>query len=489
VRTAGIADGTNGGYSIYVWEAGGNTIGGLTTTARNVIVARYDQVGLFVGESDDNVIIGSYFGTDPSGAYAVGGGDYGIFLQNGEDNQVGGAGGSRNIFCHYEVGLCLSGTRRAQVRGNYFGLGSNGSTVLRLQRKGIWVVRGASENRIGGNWEAARNVYAGDFDAVEFYGTGTRGNLVQGNDFGATADSSEQRDLDVGIIIRDDAGPQTIGGTAAGAGNYFTPGVAAEAIRLLGAGADTSVVGNSFGVLRSGTLTDSGTGVEVTGVKAPITDNTFARLSYGVEVNLGGDARVYRNTFRACNIGVMVRGRATLGNLGNAFTGDDGDNTFRDTNLLNIWNGSPNDIRAEGNHFGTSLAERIDAKIWDELDVSTLGRVDYDPLAGGVAPTGRDGRTSVILTGASALPTAAGAEITFALSAPATVTVTVLNLAGRPVAVVTPGEAARPGLQRALWTGRTATGTRAPNGQYLIHVTARSADGNQSSAVATLVLR
>ena len=40
-----------------------------------------------------------------------------------------------------------------------------------------------------------------------------------------------------------------------------------------------------------------------------------------------------------------------------------------------------------------------------------------------------------------------------------------------------------------LWDGRGQTGTRVPNGRYLVRITARGDDGQQSQSVAPLLLR
>jgi hypothetical protein len=87
----------------------------------------------------------------------------------------------------------------------------------------------------------------------------------------------------------------------------------------------------------------------------------------------------------------------------------------------------------------------------------------------------------------AALPTAGGAQITLNLAAAADVTVSIRNLAGREIAVLTPRQL-EAGVQSLLWNGRSTTGTRVPAGQYLLNVTARGKDGSQSQALAGLSL-
>jgi hypothetical protein len=94
--------------------------------------------------------------------------------------------------------------------------------------------------------------------------------------------------------------------------------------------------------------------------------------------------------------------------------------------------------------------------------------------------------SSGIVTSLATVSTANGAQITFSLSAPATVEVRVLNAAGRPVRTVTPGQECAAGLNTLTWSGTNNAGLRVPNGLYLIEVRARSVSGAQTQALATV---
>jgi hypothetical protein len=156
---------------------------------------------------------------------------------------------------------------------------------------------------------------------------------------------------------------------------------------------------------------------------------------------------------------------------------------FASSNTWHIRNETANAVKAEGNTFGTTVASEIDAKIWDQLDDGTYGRVDYDPLKGGIHPSGNPQPAALSVAGAAALPTNCGAEVVFSLSAPAEVTVEVLNLAGRRVATVAHRTALAAGTQRLVWNGQSDAGTRAPAGRYLVRITARDAQGAQATAL------
>lgn len=96
--------------------------------------------------------------------------------------------------------------------------------------------------------------------------------------------------------------------------------------------------------------------------------------------------------------------------------------------------------------------------------------------------------TAPALVTVAAAPTAAGVEITTTLAAPATVSATVCNLAGRTVAVL-PERDLPAGTSALLWNRRSAVGTTTPAGQYFIRVTARTADGTEARALAPLQIK
>jgi hypothetical protein len=80
------------------------------------------------------------------------------------------------------------------------------------------------------------------------------------------------------------------------------------------------------------------------------------------------------------------------------------------------------------------------------------------------------------------------AEIAVTLSAEGVVDVTVINIAGRPVARVAADELLPSGMTRLLWDGRNAAGTRVPAGSYLVRVIATGEDGQRASAIASIQL-
>ena len=495
VNLAGTKWAPNGFSSINLEVSRHNLIGGSSPAERNVIGGGGGSAsfGLVVGNvSPDNTIAGNYVGLTRDGMTAFGGGYRGILVSGSSRNTVTG-----NVFGGFDRCVDLADCNDNVVSGNYFGLAADGDSLLPINT-GVMVRYGSADNTIGGTTAAARNVFAGNAEnGVRFIDSGTENNRVQGNYFGLNAAGTQQRRISQCVVIMGGSGlpgRQIIGGGTPRAGNYFAPKGALPTSGVatgLGSGHNSVIRHNSFGVLPDGTnATVMYVGVGLCGVGALVADNTFARAGRAVWVyKEGTNPRIFRNTFRACSTAVEIDmdGHCRLGDLGNPSTGDDGGNVFRNSNTWHIRNLTANRIKAEGNRFGTTSRAAIDAKIWDRRDDATKGRVDFNPLIGGVIPTGQT--LPLTIASAAARPTRlGGAEIAFSLSSPARVSVSVLNIAGRPVATVARDAASDAGTQRILWHGRADRGTRVPAGRYLVRITARNAAGEQTQALAALTV-
>jgi len=86
--------------------------------------------------------------------------------------------------------------------------------------------------------------------------------------------------------------------------------------------------------------------------------------------------------------------------------------------------------------------------------------------------------------GISCLPTLAGAQVTFTLSADAAVTAEVLNIAGRPVRLLVSDHPMPTGTNTLAWDGRNSAGLAVPAGAYLVRLKAATASGGQGQALA-----
>jgi parallel beta-helix repeat protein len=95
---------------------------------------------------------------------------------------------------------------------------------------------------------------------------------------------------------------------------------------------------------------------------------------------------VSNNLIRGNLWGITIQGTAkpNMGDLSNASNLDDGQNAiYGNTNsgkIFDLFNNTPDSIKAENNWWGTSNSDSVEAHIFHKPDSSVLGFVDYLPL-------------------------------------------------------------------------------------------------------------
>src|SRR5581483_5122260 len=199
--------------------ASGNTIGGTTPGARNVISGN-NLIGVLLDPAQGNTIEGNYIGTTQSGSQALGNGT-GVDLANSSGNTIGGTGaGARNVISGNVTGVQLrEGAASNVVEGNYIGTDAAGTADVGNAQTGV-LLSGASNNRIGGTAAGSRNViYGNDDNGIELVGSGTTANVAAGNLIGTDVTASAPLPNGFGVLVENGPTGNTIGGTAASAGN------------------------------------------------------------------------------------------------------------------------------------------------------------------------------------------------------------------------------------------------------------------------------
>lgn len=237
-------------------SASGNLVGGSVAAARNVISANQLAGVLVSTNSTSNVIAGNFIGVDLTGTNALGNRTNGISINSASANTVGGTTSSaRNIVSgntNYGIEIFNSGATTNLVQGNYIGTDFTGRFAVSNALCGLHVL--SSGNTIGGLASAAGNLISGNGqDGICLEGTAAAGNSVQGNFIGTDATGTVGvPNLRAGIGISG-APANTIGGTTLGAGNLISANGDAG-IYLIGAGAAANQVqGNKLGTDISGT--------------------------------------------------------------------------------------------------------------------------------------------------------------------------------------------------------------------------------------------
>jgi hypothetical protein len=220
------------GFALISIDGGarGNTIGGLTPAARNIISgSRYQGMVIRDSGTMNNVVEGNYIGLNATGTAAVSNQWSGVAIFNGaQSNRIGGALASmRNIISgNGNQGLTISdpGTEGNQVEGNYIGLNPAGTAAIPNGWAGVDIFGGASSNLIGDTVAGAPNVISGNsLQGIAISQTNTTGNRVMGNYIGVDpAGTLVISNGWSGVQIFGGAQANVIGGTGPGAPNLIS---------------------------------------------------------------------------------------------------------------------------------------------------------------------------------------------------------------------------------------------------------------------------
>jgi len=231
---------------INIYDCTGWTIGGIAPGAGNLISVNGSN-GIAVDISTGGVVQGNLIGTDYSGTVGLGSGMRfdGIVFNNVSNSLIGGSDpAARNLISHNNTGIILAGTANDTITGNLIGTDVNGigSYETNLSNAlGILIENAATFNIIGPG-----NVIAGNNSAgVDITDLGTNNNVVDGNFIGTDVTGTLfQANEGDGVQIENDASNNTIGGTAAGAGNIiaFNRGDGVDVV----SGTGNTIRGNSI---------------------------------------------------------------------------------------------------------------------------------------------------------------------------------------------------------------------------------------------------
>jgi CSLREA domain-containing protein len=259
-RVGTMADGNaalpNGNAGITVSNVSGNTIGGTAAGAGNVLSGNALHGAMIVGAaSTNNVVQGNLVGLNAAGTAAVPNGQYGI-TNYSPDSRIGGpAAGAGNTVSGNNFSGVLVYTPTAtgvKVQGNRIGTNAAGTAAVPNGFYGVYV--NSTDNLIGGAAAGEGNLISGNTrGGVALTERTAQRNVVQGNRIGTNpAGTAALANGGSGVTIAEGSN-NTIGGTAAGAGNQIS-GNAAQGVIVVGVNATGNTVrGNLIGTNGAGT--------------------------------------------------------------------------------------------------------------------------------------------------------------------------------------------------------------------------------------------
>jgi len=231
--------------------ASNNTIGGAASGDANIIGgASYVGVGLFGGNTTNNLILGNCIGTDTSGTNALAN-STGL-IDDAAQTIIGGTAlGNGNVISGNLLdGVDLEGSG-GFVLGNEIGTGSSGLTILGNGNNGIAITGGAYT--VGGIL-TGRNVISGNTqNGLLLSGASATGNIILGNLIGTDATGNHPLgNHAVGVYLQNGASGNTIGGTVLGDGNLIS-GNGSDGIAIDSTVTNTTIQGDLIGVNSTGT--------------------------------------------------------------------------------------------------------------------------------------------------------------------------------------------------------------------------------------------
>ena len=301
---------------------GGLAITAGNSTVRGLIINRFNGNGILLQNNGGNVIQGNYIGLNAGGTSASGNAQFGVLVINIPNNTIGGTTASaRNVISGNTFeNVRLSGTNATGniVAGNYIGTNAAGNAAVVNGFAGVSLF-GAPGNTIGGTAAGAGNVISGNNNSGISIESSASNNAIQGNRIGTNAaGTSTLANSGDGIFILGGANTNTVGGTTASARNVIS-GNNGNGISFRDAGTSNNVVQGNY------------IGTDITGTA-------------GVQNQLSGV--VFGNNATGNTVG------GTAGGAGNVISGNNQSGI-----TIGVFGGSPGGgITIHGNFIGTNAA-------------------------------------------------------------------------------------------------------------------------------------
>ena len=196
-------NGTNAGANISGLTLG---VGSSGSTLRGLVINRFSNEGVDI-QSSNNVVVGNFLGTDPTGLINRGNANDGIEIANGANNTIGGLTvAERNIISGNGLGIRIAGSSTAGnvIVGNFIGANADGVANLGNKFHGVFfsslgiagtTIGDPHNNRLGGTTAPEANLIVnngaggGGWDGVSLRSSaGIVANAILGNSIYANGD-------------------------------------------------------------------------------------------------------------------------------------------------------------------------------------------------------------------------------------------------------------------------------------------------------------
>ena len=178
-----LGNGLLPGYAGIYDTSSGDTIGGTVAGAGNIIDGNGTEgIRLDTASATGNLVAGNFIGVNAAGA-ALPNHLYGILISVGSGNTIGGttALAANVISGNQHDGVHIYGNDNL-VEGNDIGTNALGTTALANGANGVTIQAGGEGNTVGGLTSSAANVISGNTGyGIQVDGATTTGNVVANN--------------------------------------------------------------------------------------------------------------------------------------------------------------------------------------------------------------------------------------------------------------------------------------------------------------------
>lgn len=280
--TAAIANTQNG---IYI-ESSSNTIGGTTTSHRNVISGNTNdgiEIDGTTNTANTNSVLNNYIGLNATGTGAIANGQAGIRItgNNADSNIIGLANQGNTISGNTGYGIIIetTGATGTTIKGNVIGLLVDGDTIQGNGLGGIQIVGDSSI--VGGTGTSENNVISGN-DGVGVWLNGSDSSIVYNNSIGVAAyEATVRSNGGHGISIGNTASSNIIGNYPAVIGSQNAIAAASDkyCVYIIStAGNNNTVRGNTCQNTNLGAIERTGT--TNGNISTPTIDAVLSTTSY-----------------------------------------------------------------------------------------------------------------------------------------------------------------------------------------------------------------
>jgi len=226
----------------------GLQLSGGNDAVKGLSIVTFQGPAILIDTAGGDTISANYLGLHTDGSTAGQNAGDGILI-TAANNSIGGTtAAARNVISgNFGSGVVIKGVSGNSVRGNYIGLNAAGTTNVANQTDGIQILNGASSNTIGGTTAAERNVISGNNNSgiyISSPSSNCAANVIAGNFIGTDAAGTASIGNTTGIFLGTNVSFNTIGGTAAGAGNTIVSNI--TGITFDGPGSGNSILHNTL---------------------------------------------------------------------------------------------------------------------------------------------------------------------------------------------------------------------------------------------------